>query len=267
MDSSAAALTTALIAATVAIGVFIAERIFNWRSRRRELRRIEFESLLRASVAYVEAGVTDPSSSLLDERARLTTAKATFSLNLTPSLHAGDLILVSTWFVERMISIGQDHPTTEEQEWRRVEQLTVTLDCLSSLLAIYHHGRWANDTGAELITHILVERDRIGAPAFVGDPTWWDVPLADWLSPPEMPSLWRARRDQFRFSFLRIQFWRRRQTEALTKAVIEMNEEYADVVSRIRRARIELGHVEYERVVVHRTHEGGGSVVPTEFAS
>lgn len=213
MSPSDASILAAAIAATVALSVFIADRIIQWRLQRKELRRVEYEKVLLAARSYLMDVLTGGDADKLREsRPVLLTSDLLLNLNTAPNNDDGDAIFIVKHLSLRLLFLGsQTVQSAKSERWG--QQLERTVEVLGSVVSAHHHNLLEPmDTIAmflglmdEAEEHAYDENEESDAT----EPRWWDQEPPEWLTPltrtkrrPAWKRWWFAARRTWRRTFV-----------------------------------------------------------------
>lgn len=213
MSPSDASIVAAAIAATVALSVFTADRVIQWRLQRKELRRVEYEKVLLAARSYLMDVLTGADADKLREsRPVLLTSDLLLNLNTARNNDDRDAIFIVKHLSQRLLFLGSQAAQSATSE-RWGQQLERTVEVLGSVVSAHHHNLLEPlDTMAmflglmdEADEHSYDEDEEGGA----AESRWWDQEPPEWLTPltrtkrrPAWKRWWLAARRAVRRKFV-----------------------------------------------------------------
>lgn len=215
--------TSALVAASVAIAIFFSGQYINLRSQKRVAQRDEFERFINEARDYTIDAILSEDADLSHRSIRLLLyPRLTMKLSLPPS--SDETLFWVELIVERIVQLAQLTTTSEAEKYARSNQLDSTLELLSTTLTEIHRGTYDNLDTTESFIGLLREAEEREHLTLPGEPEWWAQDVPDWLKAPPPRGRIALARAKFRREFGR-RFRPRRLQETLNK-LQELHDNY-----------------------------------------
>lgn len=220
MFPSDAPIVAAAIAATVAMSVFVADRIIQWQLQRKELRRVEYEKVLLAARSYMTDLLTGDADKLRESRAVLLTSDLLLSLNTVPNAHNQDANFLIKHLSHRLLILGSTAPKSKQAE-RWGQQMERTVQVLGSIVSAHHHNMLEPMDTIDLFLGLMDEAEEhsneLNEDGRAGESDWWDREPPEWLVPlirTRRPYIWRRLWSRWQGAWKRRFSWPSKLVEA-----------------------------------------------------